>query len=106
MRLEMLQRVARDEGVPLAYVNLAGANDELIFDGHSVVLNKHGEPLALGRGFAEDLVVVDWDTGSPTPKIDWPGAGTTVVRRAFPGDPGLCRQMRFQIGHYRTFRWD
>jgi NAD+ synthase (glutamine-hydrolysing) len=72
VRLEMLQRVARDEGVPLAYVNLVGANDELIFDGHSVVLNKHGEPLALGKGFAEDLLIADWDTGSPAPKTDWP----------------------------------
>ena len=55
----MLQRVARDERVPLAYVNLVGANDELIFDGHSVVLNNRGEPLALGKGFAEDLLVAD-----------------------------------------------
>ena len=38
-RLAMLQRVARDERVPLAQVNLVGANDELIFDGHSVALD-------------------------------------------------------------------
>ncbi len=72
VRLEMLQRVARDEGVPLAYVNLIGANDELIFDGYSVVLNKHGEPLALGKGFAEDLLLVDWADDSPTQKVEWP----------------------------------
>ena len=72
VRLEMLQRVARDEGVPLAYVNLVGANDELIFDGHSVVLNKRGERLALGKGFAEDLLVVDWETGSPAQTVGWP----------------------------------
>ncbi len=72
VRLEMLQRVARDEGVPLAYVNLIGANDELIFDGYSVVLNKHGEPLALGKGFAEDLLLVDWADDSPTQKVQWP----------------------------------
>ena len=72
VRLEMLQRVARDEGVPLAYANLIGANDELIFDGHSVVVNKRGETLALGKGFAEDLLVVDWDTGAPASKDGWP----------------------------------
>ena len=72
VRLEMLRRVARDEGVPLAYVNLVGANDELIFDGHSVVLNQRGEPLALGKGFAEDLLVVDWETGSPAQTGGWP----------------------------------
>jgi len=58
-RLEMLQRLARDEGVPLAQVNMVGANDELIFDGHSVILNARGETLARGRGFAEDVLVVD-----------------------------------------------
>ena len=72
VRLEMLQRVARDERVPLAYVNLTGANDELIFDGHSVVLNRRGEPLAFGKGFAEDVLVVDLDADSPAQKTEWP----------------------------------
>ncbi|MGA2278828.1 MAG: NAD+ synthase [Verrucomicrobiota bacterium] len=58
-RLAMLQRVARDERVPLAQVNLVGANDELIFDGHSVALNRHGEVIALGKGFAEEILVVE-----------------------------------------------
>lgn len=71
-RLAMLQRVARDERVPLAYVNLTGANDELIFDGHSAVLNRRGEALALGKGFAEDLMVVDWDADSPAQTVEWP----------------------------------
>jgi len=62
-RLEMLQRVARDEKIPLAQVNLVGANDELIFDGHSVALNASGEVLALGKGFAEDILVVDLEFG-------------------------------------------
>ena len=60
-RLAMLQRVARDERVPLAQVNLVGANDELIFDGHSVALDARGEVLALGKGFAEDILVVELD---------------------------------------------
>jgi NAD+ synthase (glutamine-hydrolysing) len=58
-RLEMLRRTARDEKIPLAQVNLVGANDELIFDGHSVVLDASGELLALGAGFAEEIMVVD-----------------------------------------------
>ena len=58
-RLAMLQRVAHDERVPLAQVNLVGANDELIFDGHSVALNSRGEAIALGKGFAEDILVAE-----------------------------------------------
>ncbi len=58
-RLEMLRRVARDEKIPLAQVNAVGANDELIFDGHSVALNARGEVLVLGKGFVEEVLVVD-----------------------------------------------
>jgi NAD+ synthetase len=58
-RLEMLRRVARDEKTPLAQVNLVGANDELIFDGHSVALSAGGEVIALGKGFAEEVLVTE-----------------------------------------------
>jgi NAD+ synthetase len=58
-RLEMLRRVARDEKIPLAQVNAIGANDELIFDGHSVVLDARGELLALGKGFKEDILIAE-----------------------------------------------
>jgi len=56
-RLAMLQRVARDERVPLAQVNMAGANDELIFDGHSVALDARGGVIAMGKGFEEEVFV-------------------------------------------------
>jgi len=59
MRREMLRRVARDEKLPLAQVNLAGANDELIFDGHSVGFDSSGNVIAMGKGFAEDVFVAD-----------------------------------------------
>ncbi|HEY1718794.1 MAG TPA: NAD+ synthase [Verrucomicrobiae bacterium] len=59
MRLEMLRRVARDEKIPLAQVNLVGANDELIFDGHSVALDSRGEIVAMGKGFEEEVLVAD-----------------------------------------------
>ena len=62
-RLEMLRRVARDEKIPLAQVNAVGANDELIFDGHSAALDASGEVLALGRGFAEEVLVVELAAG-------------------------------------------
>ena len=61
-RLEMLQRVARDEKIPLAQVNLVGANDELIFDGHSVALDSRGEVVALGKGFAEEIFVAEFNS--------------------------------------------
>ena len=71
-RLEMLQRVARDERVPLVQVNALGANDELIFDGHSVALNREGEVVALGPGFTEKVFVVEVDDQTPAMKPNWP----------------------------------
>jgi NAD+ synthetase len=71
-RLAMLQRVARDEKVPLVQVNSVGANDELIFDGHSVALDAKGEVLALGASFAEDVLVVDLQAAPPAVAITLP----------------------------------
>jgi len=79
-RQAMLQRVARDERVPLVQVNLVGANDELVFDGHSVALNRNGEPVALGKGFAEDIIIADVDGDAPTAKVQWPAAEDQLFR--------------------------
>jgi len=70
-RLEMLRRIARDEKIPLAQVNSVGANDELIFDGHSVALAAGGEVVALGKGFAEEILVADLspEIGRPTSEV-------------------------------------
>jgi NAD+ synthase (glutamine-hydrolysing) len=72
VRLEMLRRVARDEKIPLAQVNLAGANDELIFDGHSVALDARGNVIALGKGFAEDVFVADMAGGKGQAALHFP----------------------------------
>ena len=58
-RYEMLRGVAMKHRLPLAYCNLVGGNDELIFDGNSMVLDAAGNLLAEGAPFREDLVVVE-----------------------------------------------
>jgi NAD+ synthase (glutamine-hydrolysing) len=72
VRLEMLRRVARDEKIPLAQVNLVGANDELIFDGHSVALDARGHVIAMGNGFAEDVFVADMTGSQSQPTVNFP----------------------------------
>ena len=52
---------AKEAGCALAYVNLVGAQDELVFDGDSMVVNAKGELLARGAQFSEELLVVDVD---------------------------------------------
>ena len=50
---------ARRHGLPIALVNLVGGNDELIFDGHSFVMDEHGTVMAQLPGFEEDVQVVE-----------------------------------------------
>jgi NAD+ synthase (glutamine-hydrolysing) len=60
-REEMLVTRARDNAVYIAFCNLVGGQDELVFDGHSVVLDDEGEVVARAPGFEETLLVVDVD---------------------------------------------
>jgi NAD+ synthase (glutamine-hydrolysing) len=60
-REEMLRVRARDNSCFIAYCNMAGGQDELIFDGTSVVLDDEGELVARARSFEEELLVVDLD---------------------------------------------
>lgn len=63
-RERMLGARAGDNTVIVAYNNLVGGQDELVFDGDSMVLDQNGKVIARGRQFQEDLVVVDLDIES------------------------------------------
>ena len=58
-RLELCQRRAREAGATLAYVNLIGGQDELVFDGDSIIVDASGRLLARGPQFEEALVIAD-----------------------------------------------
>ncbi len=60
-RERMLSTRASDNVAIIVYDNLVGGQDELVFDGNSMVLNEKGQLLARGKHFEEDLVVVDLD---------------------------------------------
>jgi NAD+ synthase (glutamine-hydrolysing) len=60
-RKKMLATRASDNHAIVAYVNLVGGQDELVFDGSSLVFDPGGELLAQGRAFEEDLLLVDLD---------------------------------------------
>ena len=58
-RERMLCTRAEDNAVALAYCNLVGGQDELVFDGNSLIINERGEIVARGKAFEEDIVVAD-----------------------------------------------
>ncbi|HEX4120084.1 MAG TPA: NAD+ synthase, partial [Verrucomicrobiae bacterium] len=65
VRYDMLASLARKSQRPVALCNLVGGNDELVFDGESLVFNAAGELIAKGKSFAEDFIVVDTETAPP-----------------------------------------
>ncbi len=60
-RETMLATRAADASVPVLYVNLVGGQDELVFDGASMLFDETGRLVARARQFEEDLLVVDVD---------------------------------------------
>lgn len=60
-RARMLATRAADSAAIVAYCNLVGGQDELVFDGQSFVFDSSGEMVARGQSFAEDFIVVDLD---------------------------------------------
>ena len=59
VREQMLATRARENAVVLTYTNAVGGQDELVFDGNSVILDHQGEVIARGKAFEEDLIVAD-----------------------------------------------
>ncbi|HKE70899.1 MAG TPA: NAD+ synthase, partial [Nocardioidaceae bacterium] len=90
VRLELCARRAREAGTALAYVNLVGGQDELVFDGDSLVVNAGGELVARAAQFDPELLVVDLDLPAATaamPGEDTRFGGLRVRRTVLTTDP-------------------
>lgn len=60
-RERMLAARAHENGVILTYTNMVGGQDELVFDGNSLILDQSGNVIARGQAFREELLVADLD---------------------------------------------
>ncbi|NAZ86939.1 NAD+ synthase [Kineococcus indalonis] len=79
VRLELAARRAAEAGCPVAYVNAVGGQDELVFDGDSLVVDAGGRVLARGPQFTEALVVADLELAAADTSPDWKGAVQRVT---------------------------
>jgi NAD+ synthase (glutamine-hydrolysing) len=88
-REEMLATRARDNACWIAYLNAVGAQDELIFDGQSLVLDENGEVVARGPAFEEALLLVDVDATTAVSRRlrDTRRRGLARARRELPDPP-------------------
>ena len=71
VRLALVQKRAKEISAPVAYVNMTGGQDDLVFDGDSIVVGKDGSVLARTAQFDDQLLVVDIDCaeGSSRPDV-------------------------------------
>jgi len=88
-REEMLATRARDNSCWIAFVNAVGAQDELIFDGHSLVLDEEGQIVARAPAFEEALLVVDLDASTAVSRRlrDARRRALARARRELPNPP-------------------
>ena len=70
IRKEMLAHYTQKYGIPFVYVNQIGGNDELVFDGSSMIYNADGQLILHGKTFEEDMIIYDTDKSYPS-LSDW-----------------------------------
>lgn len=99
-RAAVLGRAARAVGAPLLYCNLVGGQDELVFDGASLVLDATGQLVARAQSFAEDTLLLDLPRVGKTGvessndwKTDAPGAGLIAPAPEGPAEVYAALQL-------------
>ncbi len=103
-REEMLAERARAYGVYVCYTNQVGGQDELVFDGGSMVLAPSGELIARAAMFEEELLVADLDV-QESPRVETPRRGVSVTQLALneapllPNKLALERRVAPELGH-------
>ncbi|MBF0569258.1 MAG: NAD+ synthase [Candidatus Omnitrophica bacterium] len=90
-RLALLKKRARATGAAIGYVNCVGGQDELVFDGASMVVSSQGKLLASGRQFEEDLVICD----VPTPPLKKTPKSAVCISSAVRVKDGIVQPSQF-----------
>ncbi len=70
VRLALVQKRAKEIGAPLAYVNMTGGQDDLVFDGDTIVVDARGAVISRAAQFQDQLLVVDIDSATQTSTPD------------------------------------
>ena len=94
VRHRLLAEVAKREKIPVVQVNLVGGNDELVFDGESMVVGPKGGLLGRGAAFAEEVTVVDLEARETKPI--WAGEEEQVFRALVLGTRDYLEKCGFR----------
>lgn len=96
LRLKMLQAIAKHYKTPVVMVNQIGGNDQLIFDGSSLVLAPDGSVVAQARSFEEDLIFFEPDTMKGDVHEQIEGLEASVYAALVLGTRDYVRKCGFQ----------
>ena len=110
VRLALVQKRAREIKAPLAYVNMTGGQDDLVFDGDTIVVDKDGQLLARAPQFDDTLVVVEIDCQkeSSTPDVvistddAKPAFGTSVIAPRLSDEAEMWQGLVIGLRDYIT----
>jgi len=92
VRLELVTRRAAQMGAPLAYLNMTGGQDDLVFDGDSIVVDKAGALIARAPQFEDGVMLVDVEVATRTSKPDVI-ISESPVEIAKPLIPGIAQRL-------------
>ena len=92
VRLELVTRRAAQMGAPLAYLNMTGGQDDLVFDGDSIVVDKAGALIARAPQFEDGVMLVDVEVATTTSKPDVI-ISDAPVEIAKPLIPGIAQRL-------------
>jgi NAD+ synthase (glutamine-hydrolysing) len=98
VRLDLVRRRAADVGCTLAYVNMVGGQDELVFDGDSLVVSAQGEVLARAPQFDEGCLVVDLELPAAADPVAPEGATNEEASDVRGGDRTAITVARTTLG--------
>lgn len=104
LREQMLATRARENGAIVTYTNMVGGQDELVFDGNSLILDQCGNVIARGRAFREELLVADLNVDAVSGgriahgrKAALTGKAVSVVDRLVVNGKGIKKKKRTRI---------
>jgi len=80
-REELVKKQAKTNDVTISYTNLVGGQDELVFDGQSMIVDSSGRILARAGAFKEDIIAVDIDITTDKIKTEKP---VTMIAESYP----------------------
>jgi NAD+ synthetase len=79
LRMKVLEKIACKYGLPIIYCNQVGGNDDLVFDGSSMVFDKKGRLILRGKEFQSDTLLWDSDTDYSPVTDPWPAEEVSII---------------------------